>query len=107
MLVALFPRVTAIIALVGTIPAGALRFTPALLRLCIVLSRNICSPWFEDVVIALVSTAPTNLSGPPAMHIYKRSTTILAMDPALTGEQSALVDVRTSLARLVIVSVDS
>ena len=59
------------------------------------------------MVTALVSTAPTNLSGPPTVRIYKQSSIILAVDPALAGEQSALVDVQTALDGLVIASGDS
>ena len=95
-----------IITLIDTIPVGALRFTPTSLHLYTVLSRNLCSPWNGDVVFAQVIIAPANLTGPPSVHICKQSPNILAVEPALAGEQPVIVDVRTSLAGLVIVSRD-
>ena len=107
LLTTLLPSDTASIALVGTIPAGVLRFTPTLLHLCTVLLRNLHSPWNEDVVPALVITALTNLSGPSAEGIHKRSPITLIAGHALDGEQSVLVDAQTSLAILVVASGDS
>jgi hypothetical protein len=84
-----------------------LRFTPTSLHLCTVLLHNLHSPWNKDVVPALVITALTSLSGPSAEGIHKRSPITLIVGHALDGEQSVLVDARTSLAILVVASGDS
>ena len=59
------------------------------------------------MVTALVSTALTNLAGPPVVHICKQSLIILVVEPDFAGEQSALVDVQSSLIGLAIASMDA
>jgi hypothetical protein len=72
--------------LVGFSLASTLRFTTlASLHLCTVLSLILPSQWSEGVVTVLVNTALTNLSGPQAARIRKRSPIILALESMPSG----------------------